>query len=99
MTAVAKLELTGKQLVIDQLKAEIASRTAANDIALKLNEANRKLIDSSTDLGKQQLKELDISDQFIKSKQALNLAGLDVVKGLEKERDAHSGPFGCNKQS
>lgn len=88
VNAVAKLELTGKQLVIDQLKAEIAGRTAANDIALKLNDANRKLIDSSTDLGKQQLKELDVSDQLIKSKQALNLAGLDVVKGLEKERDA-----------
>lgn len=85
LVTVEKLELVGKQLVIDQMKLEIASRTSANNAILAQNEAARKLIDGSTDLGKQQLKELDISDKLTKAKQAMNLASGDVVKGLEKE--------------
>lgn len=86
--AVQKLEIQGKQLIIDQIKLEITSRTSANTAALEQNAIARKLIDSSTDHGKQQLKELDISDQLIKARQALNLASNNVVKGLEKEIEA-----------
>ena len=85
LVTVEKLGLAGKQLVIDQMKLEIASRTSANNAILAQNEANRKLVDGSTDLGKQQLKELDTSDQLTRAKQAMNLASGDVVKGLEKE--------------
>lgn len=88
LIAVGKLEREGKQLVIDQMKLEIIARANAYDATLKQNKIARQLIDSTTDLGKQQIAALDIEKALIESKASLNLAGLDAVTGLEKELQA-----------